>query len=1503
MRPKTARRLALLAVVAVVGVGGGLGVIVIRKWRTEQRFDQYRTVGMAAHERGAYAAALDPLNRYLRREQHRDEADVVLAFAESRLEVEEADGSHLVGARALYNEYLGLMPDDREAALKLLGLEIALGLYVEAADRARGLLPGDPQDWEESHIQVLDTLSTAELERQRFSEVERVCARWSEIDPRSVTPHMRMLALFAARDDRAGRRSYVRGLLDEAPDDPTAQLVSAVEIVLSGGSVQEARSLVCAATGLAEDEPVVEDPSRVPEDTGATRVALHVLDTLRLRDHAMVLLEAAPASSEDLVTLRLRRSWQRGRHDRVIEAGADLISDPENAPATALGIIGLSLIAVDRPGEALALADTLEARGRDYLASAWTTALRAAADPALDDSARFEARRAAAAANPYEPVLQMRYASALFDRARYREARQVAADIQSSGDSGPYLLSTAGWPAPILLQAECHLREGDSQAAFELVRSVGSRDASAVALMLEAAVALRDQGRPVGDDLGDLGAVLDSALEMASLDDERARALAERIVVAAVSLMPQTELAGALEKVASADLTLAADTYGRLATIGDAAGLDLDERLRARASGSSAAIMREARELAARGEVEEGERLIEEAFPDDDDLARRVKAVYFEPIDEARAAALWIALADEQPENLERQRQALRARSVSLDADWVETAGRRVEELTGNPLRPERIIRVARARAAARSATTESARDQAIAAFAAVAADYRDQVDLQLELAELLLAEGVAAAPDRDVRLALAALERASVAAPRRFDIALRVARLQARLGDPQAEARLTPLARDQQAPPQVRLEAVAALRDMGRVDQAISILQSWGASDVPSLALLAELYRQRSQDQRAREIYDALAGLPDDQTTPALIERLASFYSSIGETSLAEHAIERLPRLDAGAEQIAAAHASWAGHFGSREQINAAMEAWLEHEPTDVARWYRWMRALARVGASDDVDRVAARAADAVGPDEAVRIEAMKGALGEPTLSAGTLADLAGLAEDPLDREVFAAAGAILRTPARELTPAAWRDLSARYPRSNLAQRLAVQQLAAMGAVNEAIDLGQRQMRSTLLPARPDLPRIVCELLATQGRWNELLEAASVWRARERIAPIEADLAIAQAQIEIGRPARAVAALRPHIQEAELDPARGRDSSLISLYATGLVRSGDANGAVKTLLPMLDAGGPRFRTMVALDVARGIEAEGPARRLVQGVADIAASRALDEPDAIVERLGAALALVELAGRSADPEPLYERATAMIRSVVDAEGVAPEHRMQALVVLGESRLTRGDAPGAREAFTQALESAQPAEKAAVRYRLARAHDADGATEQAVAEVRKAAMDPEAPPQIVLSCANWFESAGAYEDAFAAYDRILSMPNLPRETSAAVGNNLVMAGVAMGVTDAATLRRLEQIARANASDAALPVQVRAEAPSTLGWILLRTGRAEEAAGLFQAQVDAGDDRASVFIGRARALQSIDEAAAGDAAADARRVAADAESIAPWMRGELEKLPQS
>src|SRR5690606_12785063 len=143
-------------------------------------------------------------------------------------------------------------------------------------------------------------------------------------------------------------------------------------------------------------------------------------------------------------------------------------------------------IELARAEEALQLADAMAERDETFGDEAWAIALRAAADPSLDGEARLEARRAASAADPYEPILKLRYASALFDRARYREAREAAAEIDAAGDAGPYFLAGAGWRSPMLLRAECHLREGNPAAAYEMARSLGSRDAAVAAIAMEA---------------------------------------------------------------------------------------------------------------------------------------------------------------------------------------------------------------------------------------------------------------------------------------------------------------------------------------------------------------------------------------------------------------------------------------------------------------------------------------------------------------------------------------------------------------------------------------------------------------------------------------------------------------------------------------------------------------------------------------------------------------------------------------------------------------------------------------------------------------------------------------------------------------------------------------------------------------------------------------------------------------------------------------------------------
>lgn len=1514
MRAKTARRLALLGVVVVVGAGGAFGLVVVRKWRIEQRFERYRTEGMAAHERGDYLDALTPLNRYVNREEHAEDTEALRALAESRLKVVEANGNHIAGALSVYNRYLRLAPDDREVQETMLGLEVAAQRFVEAADRGSSLLEG--REWTADDASILDSYTTALLELRRFDDLREACDRWREIAPQSITPLLRMIAGFEAQGNATARRDYIDAQLAEAPDSAAVQLAAAVEARIALEEVSGDRFMeqlkrawmsICQATGLEGPDPdpaadfqtpspAIADPSRVPEDSGMLRVAVQTLDTLGGAPHALVLLEAAAGSSApDIRALLMRRTWQRGRHGDVAKAGAAMHAS-EDAPSDALGILGLSLDALGRAEEVPPIIETLSGR-TEYAAEAWAMALEAALDESLSTDARIEAHRLATEEDPYEPILRLRYAASLFDQARYAEARQQAEQIT---DGASYPLTLGGWVSPRLLQAECLLREGNAQAALDLIERwlVPTTDASVVAVLMDAAATLRKQGRRIASPVNPPSQAIERGLELASSGDDAAVRLGGKLVLSGLWLVDEAEREAALDQVASSAVALEDDVYAELAQMRATWGLDPDARLSDRAGGSLTDTMRRARDLAAEGKLAEALQLIEESGEDALTVQLAQAGLVEEHGDEGAARQRWIELTEANQDSLQVQRRALAAPSVAADVEFVEATAQRVRAMTGNPVADEPVVAIALARAALRAAEgrPEGVRDQeterALRAFGEVAARYDDNLPLQLECAGYALEFAGWPAVDANVerlRLALPALERASDLAPQRY--ALQTAAVRARTGDASGAAGLLArIARDVDAPRAVQLQAVLTLAapppaGLSRLDEAISILEaerSQGRADVASVFLLGDLYYRAGRIGDARSQFAQVARLPDAQQTPQTLVRTASFYSSVGEQALAEQTMTRLDAIDAAPEAVAEARVAWAGEFGSIEQVNEAFGAWTALDPSAPTRWTGWMQALAQRGAEDEVQRIVAAAPPEIG----ARLQSLSTSMLAGDLSSGFLSSLREIAGED-DRDALEAASALLERGSQD--PAAWERFAANFPRSPIAQRLAVQQLAAMGAFDAAIALGQVQMQSPLLPQRADLPRMVAELLALRGRPQELLEAAQLWRQREGAEPFLADLAIAEARSQLAQPAQVITALDASIGQADVSTVPG--AAAVELYARALIETRRVREALDLVIPLVPRGSPSFRAAVALPLAEAISDPRQAGRLINAVAAHVGAQDLMAPDVVEERVAVALAIGQLAERSAESGPLLERAIGVMEGVLSDDRITDAQRVRALRTLGELELDREEPARALAAFEKALPIAGD-EAEAVEALIARVR-AD------VDKFRQLAQAADASPDVLLAAASWFESNGFYADAFAAYDRLLAVEGLPAESAAAIGNNFVMAGVAIPVAEARTLQRLEQIARANFANDGLPDQIASETPSTLAWILVRTGKLEEATALFQAQLDAGKSRPSTLVGLALAVQATDAPRAADLANQARQTAGD--DLASWLQRELSALP--
>src|SRR5688572_1218295 len=92
---KTTRRRLLILVAAAVSVSGAVGgAWYYRQVQAERRLADFRATGMKLYAEERYADALEPLSKYITRNQTDKEA--LFAFGKSRSMTEEPDGRHIV---------------------------------------------------------------------------------------------------------------------------------------------------------------------------------------------------------------------------------------------------------------------------------------------------------------------------------------------------------------------------------------------------------------------------------------------------------------------------------------------------------------------------------------------------------------------------------------------------------------------------------------------------------------------------------------------------------------------------------------------------------------------------------------------------------------------------------------------------------------------------------------------------------------------------------------------------------------------------------------------------------------------------------------------------------------------------------------------------------------------------------------------------------------------------------------------------------------------------------------------------------------------------------------------------------------------------------------------------------------------------------------------------------------------------------------------------------------
>lgn len=1423
LKPKTVRRLTVLALgLLVVGLAAG-GVLGLGRWQTGRLIARHRQEGLAAVDAGDHLTAVQRLGWYLNRRPK--DAEALRAYAAARQEVEEPDGSHLPGAIRALERYLSLVPDDSDEAQELVRLYLQAGYFPEARDLAHRLRPASLDRTGPEHAPLLRAEAQARLALNEIAEAGAIADRLNALA--RPTLEDRLLKLDALlRQGVADRvRSWTRELVAQSQDDPAAELVANLaELALDGAA---ARSRVvaelCRLAGVDRQRAEPIDGSRV-HDAALTAQLVRALDGLGLHDHALSVLARAARQVPDVALQRVtvRRLWQAGRLDEVLELSADLDA---GAHAELWAFRALALWELGRSDEAAAIGRRLGARRGDYRAEAWSMVLAGLTSGSSDAVATVASLRAALEVHPREPVLLAMLGDALAVLGRAGEAREAWAQASASPVA-------VGWARPMVRIAESLRQEGrvlEAVDAADAAVRIAPRNVSATLVWLDAHAARLAAGFAQGPDADALLAVLSSRrAELAQMDAASGTTLSQRMVPIEVSLLisqgQPARAAAVIREALASGAVMSERTLLELAGQSRRAELGLEEEILARAEllhGQTVALL-EARAAmyVQQGMSQRAEAMLHAGLvrARDEHEARTWRVALARWLDltgQPAAHEAWAELTARYPDDLEVHRLALVSPALARDAVLVERVAARYEQLAGlSPGTALATTTMARARALLGDAPTARQRDEAVALLSELIARDPAQVAPRLVLAEALLLDDPARGLQRDVRGAIRQLEAVLVQAPRAASVALHLAGLyqqQREFG--RARAWLERVGGDRSSAPEVRYQAASMLLSQGDAAAARAVLaelvEAQGDS-VPSswLAALAEAHLRLGDRQRGAAVLTRLASRRLEE--PAMIVAVAAGLERVGQVELGQQVAGQLAALDLSAAEVAVHRAAIAEAADRRDDAVAELERAVAADPMNVEAWEALARLQLAGGRPAAAVSVAVRAVEAL-PDEpraAVLLERMR------------LAVTGGVAE--LDRLMAAMAAEGTAGGELEVLRAmrdahergllddagALEQLAERFRGKLAVQLFVASRLAALDPpqLERATAVGQRAMQD--FPAEEAPARLVAQLLLQQGRWEELLATARAWRARAWGGSVEADLAAAQALLRLHRPEEAWAALEAHVASASEALSDEVSLGVINIAAQALVGAGRVRQAEQWLEPLL-SGSAVVRARTWLGIAASQLADPS-----QAWSWIERAGSMMSPTAVEERLALAAAWSTLGARF---EPLRERAQQRAIAVLAAMVEDPDTALpEVYEALGKAYHAAGRLAEAERAYRAAIAGAPDAH--ASLNNLAHLELERGAAEAALELAQRAVEASPRPNAAYLDTLARVQLAvGDRDGAIATLRRAMSVA--PDRAVVAVGLAAVLAqGTEAERAEAEQL--LAEVARRWPDLAGLPADVRA-----------------------------------------------------------------------------------
>lgn len=1149
IRAKTKRRLLILTGCGVLVVAVLTSLWAYRMDQIAKEMAEHREQGLAAIEEGDYPTALEHLKEYRRR--NRDDVEVAYHMAVAARQVERPEGRHLREALNVYQDLLDLDPDHEQAQRDLLDLYVDVRFDVEAIELADRMLQRDPEDVE---VMRRKAISLARL--RRLDEALEVAKQAVELEPQHLPTHERVLQILG-RLDRPPEElvEWAQQYHEQFPEDPRFEALLGFAYGITRDNEQAIEWINRAASRDVEDPQLIRRLATLLAGVGEFRSSLEFLQRSVQR-----------VDDPDLRHMLARRLFENSRYDDLLALLEEV--DP-SAPETDSGLVALKAAALLHQGDreqAEQLVQALEAREGDNVARAWAPVLsQVVGRETQNPQDVVEVCRTSIEMRADIPYVRAYLAEAL---ARIGETELAVEQWQNATQLAP------AWATPHIRLAQTFNETNRPREALQHARAARQRAPGSLLAAITFSEVLATLVEQEEDATDQDAQVLVNLLEQIRENASGAQQTLPTYVNVLADRGQRDQAITAIEDALEDEGSLSQQLLLNLAEISRQKELGLTDRLldTAEEHHGMTANLAYARAVTQHvaGESEAARQQFRERLRErgQDDVSWQLAyARFLDVTNHEQAADQWRKLVEEHPDNINLQRTVLSARAVRDDRELLDDVIERVRELGGDQ---GLTWRLARARWLLGSGEA-SAVSSAIEMLEEVIRNSPNLLEPRLLLAEAMEKAGDAEGAIEQLTIASSNIQ------PNNMQILLQLAQLHASQGEyDQTRQLVQRIIEHPQSGSSQRSAAADLLAKLGESEQAIAVLSGTGEVEGTSSALLlAELHLRRNERDEAEEIYQQVM---ERDPNASAIQAYSNFLGALGRHQEAGEVLAQAEELDLSDTVVAMLRAEYTRRYGSADRAVAYYRDAIEAEPNNASVWRRLIDFHIEQGDVDEALAVAEEARGAVPGNRGFSLLAQHSDLIRlAAVSEQVRPVIRAMLHDEGNRDVALQSLQVLGTAQQEEqsfgeAAESVGRLANRNPRFFQLQMLAMDLYASAGQRDQAVSVAERAMQN--FPNRPDPARRATELLGAQGEWSRMRYVARQWRERELYNPIQADVAIAEAELNLDNPREALQQIDSYLERARSEP--NRSFPVLSVYARAMATLGEADRAAEAIEPLL---------------------------------------------------------------------------------------------------------------------------------------------------------------------------------------------------------------------------------------------------------------------------------------------------------------------------------------